>query len=338
MYREAVEGPEAVRRTVTVCKDAVEVVAEALREARVKRGFVVGSGTSFHASLYLQYLLNKYTDLHVTAIPASEFRAWRPTRGTYLVIGFSQSGESSDVVEAIREAKRLGALTICITNTPGSTLTRLAEYSIVTRAGEEKAVAATKTFDVQLAASVMITRAILGEEYGDLLSAAMAATRVVEREDLLRELASKLRETGSTFILGRGATYPVALEFALKLKEASMIHAEGFAVREFLHGPLQLVDESTPLYVLIGSRSSYEESRVGLERIKSYKPNWVYIGPSTPKLGELFSEVVEVEDVGEDVAVLPIVKAAQLIAYYASIARGLNPDKPTKLSKVVKYS
>ncbi|RLF05236.1 MAG: glutamine--fructose-6-phosphate aminotransferase, partial [Thermoprotei archaeon] len=132
MFKEAVEGPSAVRRTLSECRSEVEEVAEALKKAEVRRGFIVGSGTSFHASLYLQYLINRYTDLHFTAVPASEFKAWKPIKGKYVVIGFSQSGESSDVIEAVREAKAAGVLTIGITNTPGSSLTRLADHSVVT--------------------------------------------------------------------------------------------------------------------------------------------------------------------------------------------------------------
>ncbi|RLE87410.1 MAG: hypothetical protein DRJ67_04880 [Thermoprotei archaeon] len=338
MFKEAVEGPSVVRRTLSECRGEVEAVADALRRAEVRRGFIVGSGTSFHASLYLQYLINKYTDLHFTAVPASEFKAWKPVKGRYVVIGFSQSGESSDVIEAVKEAKAAGVLTIGITNTPGSTLTKLADYSVVTRAGEEKAVTATKTFDVQLAASLMIVRAVAGGGLDDLMEAVKAAEQVIEARGRLRELASGLKSSESVYVLGRGATYPIALEFALKLKEAAMIHAEGFAVREFLHGPLQLVDEGTPVYLLLGSGEAFRESEVALKKIQGYKPAWVYVGPRAEGVEAYFKgSEVEFEGVEGDAAVLPVVKAAQLIAYYASVARGLNPDKPTKLTKVVKY-
>lgn len=338
MFKEAVEGPSAVRRTLSGCRSEVEAVAEALRATEVRRGFIVGSGTSFHASLYLQYLLNRYTDLHFTAVPASEFKAWKPLRGKYIVIGFSQSGESSDVIEAVKEARAAGVLTVGVTNTPGSSLTELANYSVVTRAGEEKAVTATKTFDVQLAASLMIVRAVRGGGLDGLEAAVEAVERVIESREKLREFASGLKGSENVYVLGRGATYPIALEFALKLKEAAMIHAEGFAVREFLHGPVQLVDEDTPVYLLVGSVEAFRESEVALRKIQGYKPAWVYVGPRAEDVKSYFGgSEVSFEGVEGDTAVLPVVKAAQLIAYYASLARGLNPDKPTKLTKVVRY-
>ncbi len=333
MGRELREGPDAILRTLREAAEEVRAAASLLEGLEGAMGFVVGSGTSFHASLFLQHLLTKHTNLRVAAVPASEFAEWRP-RGRYFVIGFSQSGESSDVIEAFRAAKAAGAKTVAITNTPGSTLARMADAAVVTRAGREEAVTATKTFDAQLAASLMLAYALAGRGWGEVEAAADAARKALGAEGSVRGLAERLAGAEHAFCLGRGVGYPIALEAALKLKEAAMVHAEGFAVREFLHGPLQLVGESTPVFAYAASAEGFEASRKALERVAGYKAPLVAVGPGARQFSEA---AVETPDVGGDANAIPLAKVAQLLAYHLSLARGLDPDRPSKLTKVVKY-
>ncbi|MCX8180870.1 MAG: SIS domain-containing protein [Thermofilaceae archaeon] len=340
MGRELAEGPDAVTRTIREAVDQVKAAASLLKELEangVKRGYVIGSGTSFHASLFLQHLFSKYTDFHLAAVPASEFIEWRPARGKYFIIGYSQSGESSDIVEAFKVAKAEGVRTLVVTNTPGSTLARISDAAIITRAGEEKAVAATKTFDVQLTAALMLAYNLAGKGFGEIEKAVEAARKMLTRESLIKGLAERLVKAEHSFSLGRGCGYPIALEAALKLKEAAMVHAEGFAVREFLHGPLQLVDEITPVFLYAPSRSSFEASVRALERIAGYKAPIVLVGPKASEFSNFASHTIEVDDVGGEANALPLVKVAQIMAFYVSVLKGLDPDKPTKLSKVVRY-
>jgi glucosamine--fructose-6-phosphate aminotransferase (isomerizing) len=341
MRKELGEGPQAVLRTLREASEEVKAAADLLRSlagAGVERGFIIGSGTSFHASLYLQHLLNKLTGFHVTAVPASEFAEWRPAKhAKYFIIGYSQSGESSDIVEAFKVAKAAGVKTIAITNTPGSTLARISDACIVTRAGEEKAVAATKTFDVQLAAALMLAYELAGKHTGELERAAEAAERVLRAESEVRSLAERYVKAEHAFSLGKDSAYPIALEAALKLKEAAMVHAEGFAAREFLHGPVQLVDETTPVLAFAPSAEAFKGSLKAFEKIAQYKAPLILVGPGAGGVAGYAAHRVEVQGVEGDAAAIPLVKFAQLFAYHLSVLRGLDPDKPTKLTKVVKY-
>jgi len=335
MFKELTEGPSKVLDTLRDARGEVEAAARLIEDRCLTRAFIIGSGTSFHASLYLQYLLTRHTDIHAAAIPASEFEDWIPQRRNYLIIGYSQSGESSDIVWAFQQAKEKGVTTIAITNTPGSTLTKLADASIVTRAGEEKAVAATKTFDVQLTAALMLAYTIAGKPLDPIADAAREAEKILGAGEI-PGLAEKHSGAEHAYILGKAAGYPIALEAALKLKEAAMVHAEGFAAREFLHGPVQLVDETTPVFLYAPSREAFKASMKAVDKIAGYKAPIIAVGPREEGVAEKAAAWIEVGVEGDE-AVLPLVKAAQLYAYHVSLLRGKDPDAPSKLSKVVKY-
>jgi len=338
MFKELSEGPRGVINTLEQARDEVLNAKKLVEEKNLLKSFIIGSGTSFHASVFLQMLLTKFTDLHVAAIPASEFKEWTPLlRKDYFLIGYSQSGESSDIVEAVKIANDKGILSISITNTPGSTLTKISTRAIVTRAGEEKAVAATKTFDVQLAAALMLTYSLTNKDQNKIRKAAQTSEKVLQLSEKIKEIAEKYKESSNAFTLGRGLAYPIALEAALKLKEAAMIHSEGFAVREFLHGPVQLVDENTPVLLFVTSEEGLEESIKALQKIKQYNAPVIYVGPESDKAKEYCTDFIEIEKIDDELMPIPLVKTAQLFAYHISVLRGLNPDKPTKLSKVVTY-
>ncbi|RLE81723.1 MAG: hypothetical protein DRJ51_03210 [Thermoprotei archaeon] len=343
MIRETREGSEAIRRTIVENKEVVRTLVRELKGRGVDRGFIIGSGTSFHASLVLGFLLSKYTGLHFVAVPASEFEDWTPlVTSDYAIIAFSQSGESSDIIKAVKAAKTKGVFVIGITNTPGSTLTKISDFSLITRAGEEKAVVATKTYDAQLAIASLLAYNVsdtpLAEvNRGKLEQAHVLVKEVLEIESTIKDIATRYKEAEHAFILGRGVNYPNALEMALKLKEAAMIHAEGFAVREFLHGPVQLVDETTPVIIFLPTKKSLKESEKTIDKLKSYNAKIIAIAGKGVDVSDFASDVITIPDIDEDLSIFPVIKAAQLFAYHLSIARGLNPDKPTKLAKVVKY-
>jgi len=343
MIRETREGPQAIKKTVEENKEVVESLIREIKEKGVTKGFIIGSGTSFHASVTLNFLLTKFTSLHFTAIPASEFEDWTPIETSdYAIIAFSQSGESSDIIKAVEVAREKGVFVIGITNTPGSTLTKLSNFALVTRAGEEKAVTATKTYDAQLAISSYLAYSLsetpkAKDLLGKLETIPAIVRKVIDYEDKIREIAEKYKKAENVFVLGRGVNYANALETSLKLKEAAMIHAEGFAVREFLHGPVQLVDENTPVIIHVPTVSSLEQSEKTINKLKSYNAKIIAIAGESVKVDDFATDVIRIPDVEEELSIFPVIKAAQLFAYYISIARGLNPDKPTKLTKVVKY-
>lgn len=339
MIREIKEGPDAIKKTYESVKKEVNNLVSLIEEKKLKSGFIIGSGTSFHASLVLQYLINRFTYYRYLAIPASEFIAWAPSDlKNDIIVAYSQSGESTDVIISVKWAKERGATVVGVTNTPGSTLTKLADFYLLTRAGEEKAVAATKTYDGQLMASSVIAYSLAKKD--ELIKELSEVNKYVE--DVLKlsneinSISVELKKVTSIFVLGRGVNYPNALEASLKLKETAMIHAEGFAVREFLHGPIQLVDEETPVIVIIPNNEVLEESKKTLTKLASYKANVIAVCGEDVEVSEYATKIIKVPQVKEECSIFPTIKAIQLLAYYASVNRGLNPDKPTKLTKVVK--
>jgi len=342
MRKEIFEGPHAVERTISECTREAEEIAGLIKEMKVNQGFIIGSGTSFHASLHLQYLLTRYTELGFTAIPASEFNVWRPSKlSKYAIIGFSQSGESTDIVEAFKSSSE-NVLRFCVTNTPGSTLTRLSHKSLVTRAGEEKAVTATKTYDTQLTASYLITFSVaqsegIDELWNELKGVPKQLEEVLKTEKKVKEVASKYKDVKDIFVLGHSINLATAYEASLKLKEAAMVHSEGFAVREFLHGPIQLVDERSLVMLLVPDNGSYEYSKSVINKTISYKAPVLAILNKEIK-PEVEMDTIEVPPISSLFSPLTLVKVIQLFALHLSLEKGLNPDKPTKLTKVVKES
>ena len=339
MIREIKEGPEVLKKTYKGLMEEVSNVISLIEEKKLNRGFIIGSGTSFHASLVLQYLVNKFTNYRYLSIPASEFIVWSPPNlESDILIAYSQSGESTDVIVSVKWARERGATVIGVTNTPGSTLTKLADVYLLTRAGEEKAVAATKTYDAQLMASSVLAYSLAKKDdlIRGLSEVSKSVESVIKMSDEISSLSTGLKNTTALFVLGRGINYPNALETSLKLKETAMIHAEGFAVREFLHGPIQLVDETTPVIIIIPNKKVLEESKKTLTKLANYKANIIAICGEEVEITNSVTKVIKVPQVEEEYSIFPVIKAVQLLAYYTSISKGLNPDKPTKLTKVVK--
>ena len=336
MLKEIHEQPVALRRTLDRTRDEAERIAE--RNARnIKMVYFTGSGTSYHACIAANYVVSRVTDYPSSTLPASEFSAWtgriKHHSGTWL-IAISQSGESRDVINAARSAKLSRIRVLAVTNDAHSRLAKLADFSIASQAGKEEAVTATKSFTATLLATYEFVTALtkrdeLKTELGTLPSLVEETLRCCEKK--CRALASKFRDREFLFLLGSGANYASALEGALKLKESCNIYAEGFATREFLHGPMQLVDKRTPVFILQHEIS--DESVELADRFKRLGAPTIIVGTDTAARG---SDAIEIPDgVNEIYQPLSYVIPLQLFAYYSSISRRLNPDQPTKLKKVV---
>jgi len=349
MIQEIYEEPQVIEATLSEGSEEIHDIADKIRSKRYEMIYITGSGTSYHAGLAGQYAFSTLTRLITSLIPASEFPLWIPrvvTRKT-LLIAISQSGESFDVLAAAKAALNRRMDILAITNTPESSLTRMSQYTLFTRAGKELAVTATKSYVAQLMAIFLLSSGLASEqEFGakDLAQLRrklfMAPNLIAETINLVndqtRQLADRYSDKNFFFILSSGPNYATALEGALKLKEACNLFAEGFASREFLHGPIQLVDERTPvLFILspdeIGSLLSL------MENLRKFGAPLISISEKNNKLEEVSTKVVCVPDGFPKVfSPLLYVIPLQLFAYYSSIARGLNPDKPEKLTKVVK--
>ena len=306
--------------------------------SNVRMIYFTGSGTSYHACIAANYAVSSATDYSSSTLPASEFSSWtgrtRHQSGT-LLIAISQSGESRDITDAATSARRSRMQVLAVTNNARSKLAKLADFSITSQAGKEEAVTATKSFTATLMATYEFLTALAKRE--ELASDLRRIPSLVDEtlricEDKCRMLASKFRDREFFFLLGSGSNYATALEGALKLKESCNVYAEGFATREFLHGPMQLVDRRTPILIL--QRDSSEEISELAERFKRLGAPTIIVEPHTSGIeGDVIETAGDVEEMFQPLTyVIPL----QLFAYYSSISRGLNPDRPSKLKKVVR--
>lgn len=349
MIREIHEQPKAIEATIAKEAKQTTKIAEIIYNEKYEMVYVTGSGTSYHAGLAGTYAFSVLTKLVYSLIPASEFKPWLPLTipRKALLIAISQSGESVDVLEAVKLALKRNMKVIAITNTPQSSLTKLAHHTLLTHAGEELAVTATKTYTAQLATLFMLVLELAGlqdqeTEKIEELKMTLATTpklvneTLTSNEDLMRELAYDFKHVNYFFLLGSGPNYATALEGALKLKEACNIFAEGFASREFLHGPIQLIDGRTPI-IFVVTKDEIENFKGLMKTIANFGAPLISISEKANLLSIFSTKTVQVPK-GLPKIFSPIlyIIPLQLFAYYSSIARGLNPDKPEKLRKVVK--
>jgi len=350
MIEEIYEESRVIEAFVDEGFKQVQEIAAAILSKRYEMVYITGSGTSYHAGLAGQYALSTLTRLITSLIPASEFPLWIPSKPTRksLLIAISQSGESSDVITAAKAALNKDMDVLAITNTPNSTLMKMSQYTLLTRAGEELAVTATKSYITQLmvlfsfsveCAKLQGTEVVNAVQLQKKLSIApgIIGETIDSVNDQMRQLAHKYSHQNFFFLLGSGPNYATALEGALKLKEACNIFAEGFASREFLHGPIQLVDKKTSVFFIL-TEDQLERSLSEIRRMRGFDASVLSIFEKMDRrLKEVSTELVCVGAGFPKVfsSMLYIVPL-QLFAYYSSVARGLNPDKPEKLSKVVK--
>jgi glucosamine--fructose-6-phosphate aminotransferase (isomerizing) len=269
-----------------------------------------------------------------------------------MVFAVSQSGESADVLNAARFARDNRSTVVAITNTPGSSLTKLAHSTILIHAGEEKAVTATKTYTSQLVAMFSIAlacaekgRTVERDTLSSLSKMMLEVPRYVKDtislcESQVNSLADKLKSNKFIFTLGSGPNYATALEGALKLKESSEIVAEGFATREFIHGPMQLIGEGTPIIVFLPQSEGKEETLRSVANFRKLGARVILVScfEIEDSLRKDLFECIKVQSKVEEIFT-PIVYIVpiQLFAYHIAIKRGLNPDRPEKLTKVVRY-
>lgn len=349
MIREIYEQPDVVEATLGESSKGIQDLANEIRSKYYKMIYVTGSGTSYHAGLAGQYALSTLTRLVTSLIPASEFPLWIPPtipRKT-LLIAVSQSGESSDVLAAAKAALDRKMDVLAVTNTAGSSLTKISHYTLLTRASEELAVTATKSYVAQLAVIFLFSLELASkkkfwtEELTQLRRKLFITPKFMTKtinsiDSQMRQLANMYSDKNLFFLLGSGPNYATALEGALKLKEACNIFAEGFANREFLHGPIQLVDERTPVLFIVPA-NEIDSSFSLMESLRKFGAPIISISEKKTKLREVATEIICVPK-GFPKVFSPIlyIIPLQLFTYHSSMARGLNPDKPGKLVKVVK--
>jgi glucosamine--fructose-6-phosphate aminotransferase (isomerizing) len=349
MIEEVFEEPQVAEAFLSEGFEQVEEVADEIGKRKYEMLYITGSGTSYHAGLAAQYAISSLTRFTTSLIAASEFPAWIPSSLSRksLLIAVSQSGESGDVLAAARAARSRGIDVLAVTNTANSSLTKLSHCTVLTRAGPERAITATKSHIAQLIALFSLSTQLALKEGPKanslrLKEALFRAPKVIgETIESVGKKACRLAEKYSSqnffFILGSGSNYPAALEGALKLKEACNMFAEGFASREFLHGPIQLVDKRTSLFFLL-TEDQIENALNEVRSIRKFGGSVFSVVDSVDeRLRKVSSDLIRVSsDFPKVFSSLIYIIPLQLFAYYSSVARGLNPDKPEKLTKVVK--
>lgn len=352
MLKEIHEQPEAIRQTLRgKIKDGlVDMSFLGMDEELKKAGriYIAACGTAYHAAQVGRIAIEKLARIPVETDFASEFRyrdvLWQPDD---LMIVISQSGETADTLAALREAKRNGIKVLAVTNVVGSSVAREADQVIYTHAGPEIAVASTKAYSTQLLVMYLLAIYLtqlkgtchpqeLKELTASLISIDKKVEEVLDQQEKLRELAEKYKDVQSTFFLGRGLDYAVAMEGALKLKEISYIHAEAYAAGELKHGPLALISEGVPVLALITQEHLVEKSMSNIKEVKARGA--VVVAVYKENLHDACQECDEhvlLPDIHPLLSSIVSVVPLQIFAYYMAVFRGADVDKPRNLAKSV---
>jgi glucosamine--fructose-6-phosphate aminotransferase (isomerizing) len=354
MLKEIMEQPDAVRNAMRGRLNLDEGLArlgglnlttEQLRE--IRRIIILGCGTSWHAGLIGEYMLEEFARIPVEVEYASEFRYRNPIvdEGT-LVLVISQSGETIDTLAAMREASRKGARALGIVNVVGSTIARESDGGVYIHAGPEIGVASTKAFTSQVTVLALLTLALgrhrgLSRDYGVEIARELEALpgkieRVLAGDAAVKRIADLYQRHNNFIYLGRGFNFPVALEGALKLKEISYIHAEGYPAAEMKHGPIALIDENMPVVFICTRDSAYEKVVSNMMEVRARKGRIIAI--ATEGDTEMASRADHVLYVPASIPMLqPILSVIplQLLAYHVAVARACDVDQPRNLAKSV---
>ncbi len=313
-----------------------------------KRILVIACGTSWHAGLVAEYLFEEYARIPVEVEYASEFRYRNPIiYSDDIVIAISQSGETADTLAAIELAKSKGATIFGVCNVVGSSIARATHAGSYTHAGPEIGVASTKAFTAQvtvltlMALHVAKVKGTMAESrYRQLLyemeSIPTKVEEVLKMNDKIKNIAAEYKDASNALYLGRGYSFPVALEGALKLKEISYIHAEGYPAAEMKHGPIALIDEEMPVFVIATKGPNYEKVVSNIQEVKARKGRIIAIVTAGDKdVKGMAEHVIEIPETDESLVPLTSVIPWQLLSYHIAVMRGCNVDQPRNLAKSV---
>ncbi|HEX4417849.1 MAG TPA: glutamine--fructose-6-phosphate transaminase (isomerizing) [Kofleriaceae bacterium] len=352
MLKEIHEQPRAVADTLVgrIDLEHDDVVFDGidLDVKKIKRIIFIACGTSYHASMVGEFLVEGLARIPVEVDLASEFRYRDPILGPGdLVVAVSQSGETLDTMEAIREAKKKGATILAISNVVESSIPRLADHAFYTHAGPEIGVASTKAFTTQLVAMTLfaiylgrrtgtLTRERARELLAELTQLPNKMRDVVESGAQLQALARRYGHAIGFLFLGRGAQYPISLEGALKLKEISYIHAEGYAAGEMKHGPIALIDENLPVVVIAPRGPHYEKVVSNLAEVRARQGKVLAIATKgDAEIGGHADDVILIPDSAIELQPILTVLPLQLLSYYVADFKGTDIDQPRNLAKSV---
>lgn len=354
MLKEIMEQPESIKNSLrgrVILKDGLAKLGGLIgyedRIAGSKRIIICACGTSWHAGLVAEYMIEQYADIPVEVEYASEFRYRNPILSKDdTVIFISQSGETADTLAALKEAKRKGALCVGVVNVVGSTIARESHTGVYIHAGPEIGVASTKAFTSQLIVLSLITLLIArkknlsvveGHEIAQaILELPEKVQEILNQNELVEKVAEKFVDAHNFLYLGRGYQFPVALEGALKLKEISYIHAEGYPAAEMKHGPIALIDENMPVVFIAPTDSVYEKVVSNIEEVKARGGRIIAVANNdNGKIDDLVENTIKVPSTIPMLMPVLTVIPLQLLAYHIAVKKGLNVDQPRNLAKSV---
>ena len=335
MIKEMSEQPMVIEKTIATSQAELEEAALMVKSAG--NIYVIACGTALHAGMYGSYIFAKNNGINLRPISAAEFPYFAQfVTKNDLVIAVSQSGETADVLEAVKMAQKSGAKILAFVNVMGSTLMRTADYSIITKAGPEICVLSTKAYISQVALFIMLSYQLNGnvDEGKNVLRRIQADTKnILDKESLckIKKVAISLSKKHDIYAIGRGINYPTALEACLKIKEVSYIHAEGYAGGDLKHGPIALVESGVPILVFVANDGSDKEIVSNAMEVKSRGGEVIGISFENNSIFDIFFPVA---DNGIYTGVSAILYG-QILAYYIALEKELDPDKPRNLAKSV---
>ncbi len=333
MTKEMHEQPTIVQELMSRDEAVYQKFADYIKQA--EQTYFVGCGTAFYASLTGKYIFSKIAKKQIHVGEGSEFGYLADFMNqNTLLMPFSQSGETIDLINSVRISKAKGAKIASVLNTYGSTLDRISDASFLLNAGIEKCVLSTKAFTAKVSFLILTAHAYaktFDQGQKDLAVAVNEAQKLLNDSQLFAKIAKNLQDAKDIFVLGRGVSYPTALESALKIKESSYIHAEGFAAGELKHGVIALIEKGTPVIVYNPEDETYEDTLSSAHEVKA---RGAFVIGISSKPNPVYDEYIEVASCNEAV-VIPNVVAAQLLAYNITKGKGLDPDKPRNLAKSV---
>ncbi len=339
LFDEISEQPAVISKALDTNADTLKKIADDFKKMGIDSVYFAARGTSDHACIYAQYLFAVYAGMPCTLGTPSAVSKYgaKINFSDAAVIGVSQSGKAEDVLCIIRQANEQGKLTVAVTNDDTSPLAKEAKYHLYCNAGEEKSIAATKTFTSQMYLLARLCQYVSGsDELGGILDKVSEGTAklLAYMPDTLTAFAEKYKDADNIFLLGRGMVYPIALEGALKILETNRRRVKGAAISDFYHGPIAQIGEGTLSFVLAAQGPTYDDALAMIERLDSMNAD-VLVLTDSEELANIRSNSLLVPYMGSDVAA-PYVMAMtlQLFAYKLTEARGISPDHGNVLKKV----
>ncbi len=330
--KEISEQPHTIMTTAEGSNEAIDKISSAIKST--KNVYITGSGTSYNSALIAKQLFSKYAKIKVEPIMASELQFSPDSiEKNSVLIAVSQSGESADVLDAVRIAKKQNCKVFSIVNLLTSSLVRESDVVIGMNCGPEIGVAATKSFTSQLAIMYKIAQKLSNDAFKiNFEDMSNSISKILDSQKKIKDIASVIKEVSDIYVLGRGVHYPIALEAALKLKELTYIHAEGIAAGELKHGPLALMDSSVFVIIINPEDSTYTDTLTSAREIKARGAKVIGI---SDKQNEIYDYWIQIPTVDSNSFPIVEIIAIQLLAYFAAVEKDTDPDYPRNLAKSV---